>query len=397
MTRRQFLIGLGLALSSFGCSSPPSGGDKSLAPQPQLEIEAPHLREHPPLDLPGFEVLVPTGARQILLDPDTMEIFELDQAPQLNGSGIPEAGLDGRLILDSKFVTDRSAREAILRSLIADAEGGNSFAFCFSPRHAIRLRRGDDVLEMAICFECLRIEGSWNEESFMTFLTARCVPEITRLFLEQGVGSFGSYGGVQEEERRRGLCEVETLELAESVLNGVEQFIGRAPSPSIEAAMNRARACPDGSVWRVPIVFYAMGKPAIYELIVHNSEGKFDAEIVAPPRFAPMTRALILELYDDGDWKLRSASWTVSSDLALETVRSLQRALHVDTWESTLDGVYEGPWLPIPIPTGSWLDDLDLRVRVKDDTYEFLLNYPDELEEEVRPWLDAQRDAEDAR
>ena len=51
-------------------------------------------------------------------------------------------------------------------------ENNNAVALCFNPRHGIRVRQGDSVLDLVICFECLQVEVFEGEQRAASFLTS---------------------------------------------------------------------------------------------------------------------------------------------------------------------------------------------------------------------------------
>ena len=44
---------------------------------------------------------------------------------------------------------------------------------CFNPRHGIRATKGNETVELLICFECEQIQGSSNQGKSWSFITTR--------------------------------------------------------------------------------------------------------------------------------------------------------------------------------------------------------------------------------
>ncbi|MFN0205355.1 MAG: hypothetical protein ACKVS6_03475 [Planctomycetota bacterium] len=113
--------------------------------------------------------VMPPMSQSILDHPDTMEILSLQPHIGPMKSTDPAFNYYGCRILGRVAVIaeqDRVRKE--LRSLLAGWNG--AVAACgFSPRHAIVAKKGADLLELLICFECgdLRIESPVGEAQYL--------------------------------------------------------------------------------------------------------------------------------------------------------------------------------------------------------------------------------------
>ena len=56
------------------------------------------------------------------------------------------------------------ARAEVLEAIYTGVSEGRSFAMCFEPHHGVRARRGDDFVDLVICFECSQIYVYDGEE-----------------------------------------------------------------------------------------------------------------------------------------------------------------------------------------------------------------------------------------
>lgn len=63
-------------------------------------------------------------------------------------------------------ITDEQTKKKIIESVSSDL-GGNGDAICFLPNHILRATKGNQTVEVEICYQCNRIEikGSLGESS----------------------------------------------------------------------------------------------------------------------------------------------------------------------------------------------------------------------------------------
>ena len=130
-------------------------------------------------------------AEQNQLPPDVVEIlnggesFMLLSLDPLAGANASQDMFHGHAVLGRAEIHDARQRKDLLRALysgIANAE--SKIAKCWSPRHGLRVARGNEAVDMIICFECLHLY--WYYQGSGLVLTNRS-PEMAFLrALESG-------------------------------------------------------------------------------------------------------------------------------------------------------------------------------------------------------------------
>jgi hypothetical protein len=64
----------------------------------------------------------------------------------------------GYRVLGRAEIKDQSERQALLDALAEGVASSNGvIAYCFEPRHALRIETGDTRVDLNICFECLQV------------------------------------------------------------------------------------------------------------------------------------------------------------------------------------------------------------------------------------------------
>lgn len=98
-------------------------------------------------------------AKAVLEAPDTVELVALHPYPWDEGEpASEEEAFHGYKVLGRADATDAvDARQAVALVYEAVAEHPDMYAACFNPRHGLRATKGDDVLDLVICFECLQM------------------------------------------------------------------------------------------------------------------------------------------------------------------------------------------------------------------------------------------------
>ena len=56
---------------------------------------------------------------------------------------------------------------------------------CFNPRHGIRATKGNETVELLICFECEQIQGSSNQGKSWSFITTRTPAAVFNRVLKE--------------------------------------------------------------------------------------------------------------------------------------------------------------------------------------------------------------------
>ncbi len=77
------------------------------------------------------------------------------------------------LILGETVIADAETRRSILTALESGVrEHDGPVPSCFDPRHGIRIRKGEQVQDLVICFECVQIHWYQNDERAGHFRTS---------------------------------------------------------------------------------------------------------------------------------------------------------------------------------------------------------------------------------
>lgn len=90
-------------------------------------------------------------------------IKEADSVELITDAKIVEGKLEfaGDMIKRESLKADinnASEREEILSAFLADTAWGEG-AICFNPLHLLRAKKGDQIVEIEICYSCSRYEG----------------------------------------------------------------------------------------------------------------------------------------------------------------------------------------------------------------------------------------------
>lgn len=78
----------------------------------------------------------------------------------------------GWKVLGKTAVKDADTRKALLAALDKGAKDNDgSVAKCFNPRHGIRIKAGDQTIDLVICFECFQAVVFTGDKHTGKFLT----------------------------------------------------------------------------------------------------------------------------------------------------------------------------------------------------------------------------------
>ena len=103
----------------------------------------------------------PPEVRTLLEGAEVVEIFAIHPYPhEAEGKPAPGEDFQGYKILGRKKLESVEDRLRIVALIYEACAKPGPFAACFNPRHAVRAKRGEEIVELVICFECdtLRIE-----------------------------------------------------------------------------------------------------------------------------------------------------------------------------------------------------------------------------------------------
>lgn len=111
----------------------------------------------------------PDPADSLLTHADRFEVYSLNPL-QVDKS---RAELfHGWPVLGKTAVLDQAARQRLCEQLRkATEENPGMSAFCFIPRHGLRLFQGEQVVDLVICFQCSKIETYRDDKLVNRFLT----------------------------------------------------------------------------------------------------------------------------------------------------------------------------------------------------------------------------------
>jgi hypothetical protein len=98
-------------------------------------------------------------------------------------------GFHGWKVLGKTTIKDAATRKQLIEAFkksVADNKG--MAAFCFIPRHGIRLTKDGKTLDLVICFQCMQVKDYVSETAGKGFLiTASPQPVFDKVLMDAGV------------------------------------------------------------------------------------------------------------------------------------------------------------------------------------------------------------------
>jgi hypothetical protein len=96
-----------------------------------------------------------------LSPPDELVLYSILGVEYLDGAKPEGEAFHDYPVLGKVVVTDPQARDAIMAAFEQGVSAGDKLAFCFFPRHALRVTKNGQTVDFAVCFEChqLRMYG----------------------------------------------------------------------------------------------------------------------------------------------------------------------------------------------------------------------------------------------
>ena len=174
--KRSFVYGVVAAVIAVAVAVPTLAHRKEEArrnwrdlPQSQRELRVPTAE--------ALDTIFPNGAHQVLEQSPQLTLFSVDPSPedydsQFNSKTHPM--FHGHMILGKTVVSDPDAKAALLASLydgLVPAPNPNGLkqigTGCFNPRHGIRAELGGQTVDLLVCFECMKIDGYFNNHRFL--------------------------------------------------------------------------------------------------------------------------------------------------------------------------------------------------------------------------------------
>ncbi len=125
------------------------------------EITGARPDETPRKERDPFDNTIPKNVRELLNAAESLELISLDPDAEKLDEGEKERGYFQRWkILGSTVVKDRDARDELVKTIVngvPDKASELEVALCFIPRHGLRAKVKDSLVEMIICYQCKRI------------------------------------------------------------------------------------------------------------------------------------------------------------------------------------------------------------------------------------------------
>jgi hypothetical protein len=131
-----------------------------------------------------------SGSRLVLEAPEAVELLALVPFPTVVEAPLKagERSFHGFRVRSSGPLEDARAAAALIELLREGvARGDGKVALCFLPRHGLRVSRGEDRVDLVVCFECFQIrcyDARGERADLQT--SAALEPEVTRFFEERG-------------------------------------------------------------------------------------------------------------------------------------------------------------------------------------------------------------------
>jgi hypothetical protein len=98
-------------------------------------------------------------------DPDKLILYSLDPPPPRGDEEPPPAPVPGEVlygypVLGKVEVSDPARRREVIAAIKSAVRDKSAVqAKCFDPRHAIRVVKGNETIELVICFSCHNYDG----------------------------------------------------------------------------------------------------------------------------------------------------------------------------------------------------------------------------------------------
>ena len=150
--------------------------------------------------LPALGASLATDTVEILAAPDAMVIYAL-HPHRLPGQSDPESAIladtfHDFVIIGEAAVPETSVRRRVLELVDEGVSQHNGIsALCFTPRHGVRVQKGESTVDLVICYECfsLKIYGPGGHTG--QALTDSAVSNrLTEIFEAHGLEIHGNTG-----------------------------------------------------------------------------------------------------------------------------------------------------------------------------------------------------------
>jgi hypothetical protein len=90
--------------------------------------------------------------------------FELLSLHPLAYEATPENSFHGWKVIGKTLITDDATRKQVVAAFNKGIQEGDVMADCFNPRHGIRVKLSERMVDFVICFECDGVEVFFNDK-----------------------------------------------------------------------------------------------------------------------------------------------------------------------------------------------------------------------------------------
>ncbi|MCP3918791.1 MAG: hypothetical protein GY711_24860 [bacterium] len=123
----------------------------------------------------------------VLRECEDLQVFATHPYPDVSAGrlGPGDEAFHGYKVLRSGPLVNQGARGQLIELVLQGVrESDGTVAECFNPRHGIRARRGEDVVELLICYECLALQvfGPGGEQYASATTSAAVETTVSRIF-----------------------------------------------------------------------------------------------------------------------------------------------------------------------------------------------------------------------
>lgn len=143
---------------------------------------------------------LPPEVRSVIAESERSEVLSLwPRAPSKREKpSLPVVGdFHQYPLLGRVAVTDPLTQQKVVKALLASIDGSDgSRALCFFPRHAVRVKRGKDELDLVICYQCRYIVIHRGQEQWEVGFADSSKVLLNQLLTEAGVPLAPEGGGV---------------------------------------------------------------------------------------------------------------------------------------------------------------------------------------------------------
>jgi len=136
---------------------------------------------------------LPPSVEQRLKSATSLELLALDPVPSQMQPESDREVFHGHAVLGRAQLDDLAKCEQLVRLVlkgIRDSDG--TAAWCFDPRHGLRLQSDSGELDILICYECMQIvayesvpDAGFTQSTTLT--SSKVEPAVTKLFNEAGL------------------------------------------------------------------------------------------------------------------------------------------------------------------------------------------------------------------